>query len=114
MITALLTAVIAPACQAAWGNNEGNSQTLLEICTAQGIKMVAIPSNDDAPQDKQSAMPSCDFCFQNTHIHFTDVETLTILQTIPTLQRYKVVAHSAEFSDPLSFPYEAHAPPLKS
>jgi len=68
VVLALITAGISPACKFIKG---ASATTLIEICTLQGIKHVAVPAaqdQEDEPSREHRVADLCQFCFNSSNI----------------------------------------------
>jgi hypothetical protein len=70
LILAFITTGISPACKFISGQTDLQA-SFIEICTAQGIKMMSVPGDDGQSRPDQSGdhkkSDQCSFCFASAH-----------------------------------------------
>ncbi|MCB9990794.1 MAG: hypothetical protein H6867_05375 [Rhodospirillales bacterium] len=108
LVTAFLLSGISPAC--AWVG--GQSRSLIEICTIDGLKTIEVSPNQQAPdQQSHEKRPDCLFCFALAKVKTTGPATAI---TVPAAERL-TWGISAIDSTPLmnrtQTSFEARGPP---
>jgi hypothetical protein len=63
VILAVILSGISPACAFV----SGKSSSIIEICTADGMKTVKVPG-EQSPEQKPAKTIDCGFCFAQTHL----------------------------------------------
>jgi hypothetical protein len=62
VILALALAAASPACEFISGKT-------IEICTADGLKLVSVPGDGDSSTPQHAKKNDCGFCFAQSHIN---------------------------------------------
>lgn len=111
IILAFILSGISPACAFI----SGKASLDVEICTADGIKIVKMPSSEQAPDDSDHAhqkKSDCGFCFAQSHLKLAKVDpvVLSIAQNTHTDKiTQRVSTHIVRFELSTLHP---RAPPL--
>jgi hypothetical protein len=89
VILAVILSGISPACAFI----SGKTSSVIEICTADGMKKIAVPS-EQSPEQKPAKKIDCGFCFAQTHLKLMNADAVLIT----FMQRHEAQTVAALYS----------------
>lgn len=109
VLISFLAGVIAPACGFSWGGKF----SVIEICTAEGIKSRVVENSqseqNNAPEHKTSE--KCQFCFQHANLKNILPPLKQINKTIVSLEHIKYAQYEVIVLNTQHSPQTRRGPP---